>query len=377
MFLKFCVAQGYPGIDHDVLQFFRSIKIPSNTKGTAVRTHHPTKGPFTNLEWQGIILAARETYRIGDVSKQDFTILLTLVATGSRPGQISMLVCGDLLPKGLESHTTRLLVPSLKKRTRKRVTRERVIPSELAILLQELVDDREGDKRFQGIPPGQRPIFAVNGTTFPSLEEAHIGSNGVGNALKRIQKVIGLRSARTGAAIVLSPRRFRSTLGTRAAEAGVTPIVIADLLDHADLQHVGVYIESRPSIVDRMDAALNDRIEPLAGLFKGAVVTDEMSSGVEDAGTRRIAAEASSNIGTCGGPKSCTRRAPFACYTCAAFRPWVDAPHEELLHYLANEREALIASGVSPQVATANDATMMAVAEVATRCRTMQGQHDG
>ena len=368
-FLKFWVARGYPGVDRDILQFFNSIKIPGNVKGAAVRTHHPTKGPFTDMELQGITLAAREAYRVSGVSKQDFGILLTLTATGSRPGQVSMLVCGDLLPPGHGSSAVRLLVPSLKKRIRQRLTRERVIPGELAVLLRELVEERRRDERFRGIPVDQRPIFATEATTFASLKDAHIGANGVGYVLKRIQKAIKLRSARTGAPIVLASRRFRTTLGTRAAEAGHPPVVIADLLDHTDLQQVGVYVEARPSIVDRMDAALHERIEPLVGLFRGAVVADETASDVEEAASRRVAADTGGDVGTCGGPRSCTRIAPLACYTCAAFRPWRDAPHEELLQSLLDERDALLADGISPQVASANDATMMAIAEVADRCR--------
>ena len=149
-FLKFWVARGYPGVDGDLLHFFNSIKIPQRPKGAAVRTHHPTKGPFTHAELQGTTLASREACRIGRVSKQDFAILLTLTATGSRAGQVSMLVCGDLLPAGHGSSRVRLLVPSLKKRTRKRLTRERVIPGELAVVLQELVEERRHYKRFAG-----------------------------------------------------------------------------------------------------------------------------------------------------------------------------------------------------------------------------------
>ena len=371
-FLKFWLARGYPGVDRDILQFFNSIKIPGNTKGDAVRTHHPTKGPLTDVELQGIILTAREAYRVGSVSKQDFAILLTLTATGSRPGQLSMLVCGDLLPPATGSSGVRLQVPSLKKRTRERLTRERVIPGELAVLLHQLVEERRRDERFRGVPVDQRPILATRAITFAAVHDAHIGRTGVNDALKRIQKALQLRSARTGAPIVLASRRFRTTLGTRAAEAGHPPIVIADLLDHTDLQHVGVYVESRPSIVDRMDAALHDRLEPLVGLFRGAVIAEETASGVEDAASRRVAADTGGNVGTCGGPRSCTRQAPLACYTCAAFRPWRDAPHEELLQSLVDEREALLADGVSPQVASANDATMMAIAEVAARCRRMR-----
>ena len=368
-FLKFWVERGYPGVDCDVLHFFNSIKIPGNLKGAAVRTHHPTKGPFTDVELQGVLLTAREAHRVGRVSKQDFAVLLTLSATGARPGQVSMLVCGDLLPPERGTSTMRLLVPSLKKRTRERRTRERPIPDELAALLGELVEERRRDERFPGIPVEERPIFATARTDFALLEDAHLGRLGVGSALKRVQKTINLRSQRTGAPVVLSPRRFRTTLGTRAAEAGYPPVVIADLLDHTDLQHVGVYVETRPSIVERMDAALHGLLEPLAGLFTGTVVADESASGVAEAPSRRVLADSGGNVGTCGGPRSCARLAPLACYTCSAFRPWLDAPHEELLESLLEERETLLAEGVSPQVFGANDAIMMAIAEVAERCR--------
>ena len=368
-FMKFWVERGYPGVDRDVLHFFRSVKIPGNVKGAAVRTHHPTKGPFTDAELQAVTLTAREAHRVGRVSTQDFAILLTLSTTGARPGQVSMLVCGDLLPPERGTSTMRLLVPSLKKRTRERLTRERPIPDELAVLLSELVGERRRDERFPGIPVEKRPIFATAHPAYDLLEDAHVGRNGIKQALRRIQKTINLRSERTGEPVVLSPRRFRATLGTRAAEAGYPPVVIADLLDHTDLQHVSVYVETRPSIVERMDAALHGLLEPLAGLFTGTVVADEGASGVADAPSRRVLADSGGNVGTCGGPRSCTRLAPLACYTCSAFRPWLDAPHEELLESLIDERETLLADGVSPQVFGANDAIMMAIAEVAERCR--------
>jgi len=285
---------------------------------------------------------------------------------------VSMLVCADLLPPEPGSPAARLLVPSLKKRTRKRLARERVIPGELAVLLRELVRERSCDERFRGIPVDRRPIFAAEATAFVSLGHAHIGRDGVNRALGRLQRALRLRSARTGAPINLAPRRFRSTLGTRAADAGHPPVLIAHLLDHTDLQHVGVYVESRGSIQDRMDAALHGRAEPLAGLFTGTVIADEAKSGVGEAPSRRIAAAVGSDVGTCAGPLSCARLAPLACYTCAAFRPWRDAPHEDLLHSLIEERRMLLADGIAPQVAGANDAIIMAVAEVADRCRAMQ-----
>ena len=374
-FLKFWHARGFPGVDDSVVEFFRRVRIPGNLKGTAVRTHDPVTGPFTDAELQAIVLAAREAHRRGLVSRQDYAILLTLTATGARSGQVSMLVCGDLAPAVRGSSTPRLRVPSLKKRTRERLTRDRVIPAELAAVLGELIGQRHRDGRLAGTAVSRRPIFARTTESFGSLERAHIGSKGVARAVKRVQKTLRLRSVRTGVAMDLSPRRFRRTLGTRAADAGHSPFVIADLLDHSDLQHVGVYVQAGGSIQDRIDAALKDRAEPLVGLFTGAVVAGEAQSGVDDAASRRVAATAGRAVGTCAGPLDCNRLAPLACYTCAAFRPWRDAPHGALLRSLTEERKALLADGVAPQVAGANDATMMAVEEVAERCRALRAGH--
>ena len=369
-FLKFWHARGYPGVDASVLAFLQRVRIPGNIKGAAVRTHDPVTGPLTDPELQAIVLAAREAHRSGLLGRQDYAILLTLTATGARPGQISMLVCGDLIPAMRGASTARLRVPSLKKRTR-----ERIIPAELAVALAQIIELRRLDARLADVALKRRPIFAGAAESFEPLERAHIGSEGVAHAVKRVQKVLRLRSARTGVPMDLTPRRFRRTLGTRAAEAGHSPFVIADLLDHSDLQHVGVYVQAGGSIQDRIDAALHDRAEPLVGLFTGAVVAGEAQSGVADAASRRVAAAAGRAVGTCAGPLDCNRLAPLACYTCAAFRPWLDAPHGALLRSLSEERKALIADGIAPQVAGANDATIMAVEEVAARCRALRAGH--
>ena len=372
-FLKFWVARGYAGVDRDVLQFFSSIKIPGNVKGAAVRTHHPTKGPVHGSGTaghhpggtRGASRGPREQAGLRNPSHadRDGVPARTAVDADLRRSGSSGAGIGRILSPGAVSQEKDAEAPHARAGHPWRACRSAARNSSRS----DPATSASGT-----LPVDRRPIFAVEATAFASLAEAHIGSYGVSRALERIQRALGLRSARTGAPINLAPRRFRSTLGTRAADVGHPPVLIAHLLDHTDLQHVGVYVESRGSIQDRMDAALHGRAEPLAGLFRGTVVADEVESGVGEAPSRRVAAAAGGGVGTCAGPRSCVRLAPLACYTCAAFRPWRDAPHEDLLQSLVEERSTLLADGVSPQVAGANDATIMAVAEVADRCRTMR-----
>ena len=194
----------------------------------------------------------------------------------------------------------RLLVPSLKKRTRERRTRERPIPDELAALLGELVEERRHDERFPGIPVEERPIFATRSSRIRSARGRACRQAG-----RRFRPETGpedhqppfptYRRARRAVVPALQNGPWEPV----RQRAGYPPVVIADLLDHTDLQHVGVYVETRPSIVERMDAALHGLLEPLAGLFTGTVVADEGASGVAEAPSRRVLADSG---GTTSGP---------------------------------------------------------------------------
>ncbi|MFS8980195.1 hypothetical protein PO002_38055 [Cupriavidus necator] len=73
-------------------------------------------------------------------------------------------------------------------------------------------------------------------------------------------------------------------------------------------------------------------------------------------------------VGGCGKFDFCGLAAPLACYTCSYFHPWLDNIHETLLERLLAERKELLALS-DLRIASVNDRTIVAVAEVVTRCR--------
>ena len=361
-------------MDRDVLVFFNNVTISGNEKGAAVRQSCPYNGPLTDIELQAVVENAREAFRVGKIHRADYAILLVLVVTGCRPGQVSMLVCRDLMRPTVGQSAWQLHVPSLKKRTEERLTRIRPIPHELARLLDEQTQMAARDKCMADIAPNIRPIFYNREMGRHSdVRYAHIGRDGVLQALQRIGLAITVRSERTGEPIVLKPGRFRRTFGTRAVEEGYALTVVAEMLDHSDLQNVSVYVENRSSIVDRIDAVLAAKLGPIARLFLGRIIDDESQAGVEDPVSRRVGTGRSRPVGTCGGPSACARHAPIACYTCVEFMPWLDAPHERLLHELIEDRDRLLASGLDPRIAAVNDSSILAIADVIERCRLSKG----
>lgn len=204
----------------------------------------------------------------------------------------------------------------------------------------------------------------------------HMAPEEIAAMLKRAVDKLGVISHRTGKPLHVNPRRFRRTFATRAAEEGASPVELAIMLDHTDLQNVGVYFETRSSQVTRLDAALAMTLGPIADAFMGRVVDGEANAVNGDNPAKRIpwyrrvpgrVPERAGNLGTCGsGP--CSLFAPVSCYTCDKFQPWRAGPHREMLDWLCTERDRKEKEGLDPQIVKIHDATIMAVAEVVRRC---------
>jgi hypothetical protein len=168
-------------------------------------------------------------------------------------------------------------------------------------------------------------------------------------------------------------KRFRITLAQRAVDDGKDRYTVAELLDHSDAQNVKVYFEASPAMVARLDRHLAMELAPLAQAFAGVLVLSEANARRGDNPKSRIYDRTLRNnvdrpLGTCGQMSFCGLNAPFACYTCRHFQPWLDAPHDEFLIVLIEDRDRMIAEGYSPKIYNIKNRTILAVAEVIQLC---------
>ena len=148
-------------------------------------------------------------------------------------------------------------------------------------------------------------------------------------------------------------------------------MVIAEILDHTDTQNVGVYTEATPAIIERIDRAIAMQMAPLAQAFAGKLIKSEAeATRGADPSSRIIDLRIDRSgqaMGSCGQYSHCGFSAPIACYRCSCFEPWLDGPHEAVLAYLLDRREKLLAT-TDERMASVNDLTILAVAEVVRRC---------
>lgn len=381
---KWC-ALGYVGVDKEVPSFLSELRLKGNTKGAAIASLDPSDGPFSDVELEAIQYAVNTAYADGSIGLREFVLIWLFLLIGPRPSQIALLKIGDFRIEQLSDGTTTyfLKVPRIKQRhaAARSSFKERVIAPQIGALIATLVNQlkQEGGA---GASTLDKPLFAAarSRAMAPEGYEGHAVGTDLARSVQAAIERLSVVSERTGLRINVTMTRFRRTLGTRAAMEGHGELVIAELLDHSDTQNVGVYVESRPEIVDRIDKALAMKLAPMAQAFAGMIVFDEADAERGDDPTSRIVhpgiAPSMQPMGTCGKHGFCGLNAPIACYTCRSFQPWVDGPHEAVLDHLLAERERL-ATTSDLRVASINDRTILAVAEVVRQCFEIRSNAEG
>lgn len=374
--LKKWHALGLSGVDRDVVLSLSELRLKGNKKGAAVLTMDVKYGPYTDVELSGIQAALHEAHATGKVTFPNYLIANLFILLGQRSAQYAALkVCDVSVGRNANGEAIYLLkMPRAKQRNvalRARFT-DRILASQIGSMLLDHAARTEAKFSERLRDPSHAPLFpaTIVRRTSPGFEYHH-SSASLADVLRATLNALDVKSERTGRRIHVTPQRFRRTLATRAAEEGYGELIIAELLDHADTQNVGVYIEATPAIVDRIDRAVAMHMAPLAQAFAGVLIKDESEATRCHDPTSRIVDlridPTMRPMGSCGQHSFCNLLAPIACYTCRNFQPWLDGPHEAVLAHLLKQREQLL-SVTSVRIASADDRTILAVAEVIRRC---------
>jgi integrase len=369
------------GLAADLRALLAEIRIPGGIKGRAVATMDPHVGPLSDLELANIQGAMNRAYEGGRISLESYTAAWLFIGLGIRPMQLAAMKVCDFLPSDKAAGTCGILsVPRAKQRGQ--VIREefklRKLSEPLAaiVMLQiRAVEKRyraEWARAFPEVKPSELPLFPSKGhDKLPQGFAFHSTSTRLTNRIMAELRDLGVLSERTGAPVELQAYRFRRTLGTRAARMGAGPLVIAELLDHSDTQNVGVYVQSSPEALERIDKAVALELAPLAQAFAGKLIEGEsQATRADDPASRIVNLDVSEKIlGNCGEHGFCGLWAGVACYTCSQFQPWVNGPHEGVLDWLLARREARRVQHAEPHMVAVYDRSIAAVAEVVRLCR--------
>lgn len=386
-FARQWVRLGYEGVSGEAERLLDQWTLKGNSKGNAVRSMCPESGPLTDVEMQGVVAGLLDAYCNTELSRSTISCAMIIVMTGRRPVQVSALKIKDIA-KARGKYV--INVPRAKQRGAgwRSGFKAYVIVKDL---WRMLIKQASAVKRYfsnitgqKKLPPNvwrELPLFPVKveNITYDQLaaklsgDFLHLPTQHIKEMMNVVGDTLSIVSERTGIPMRLNSRRFRYTLGTNLAREGKGVYVIAEALDHSDLQNAGVYVKSMPDIVKRIDKAVALQLGPIAQAFKGVLITSESEARRGTDPSSRIS-NGEGNVGSCGSYGFCGALAPIACYTCSHFQPWLNGPHEEVLARLIEDRDRIADQTGDYKIASVNDRLILAVSDVIHRCKVAQGE---
>ncbi|MBJ6800436.1 site-specific integrase [Geomonas propionica] len=379
------VQLGYPGIDPDVPEMLRKLKLKKNDSGVAVRTHHPVKGPFNDEEYHAIIQYLLDTFAAGQIDLFDLALGFLFVVFGPRPVSFAALRIKDFSVEkdsyGIDCYTLR--IPAAKRRSGGRRTHLNVrkLSEEFGQMLSGLVPMVQ--KRFAkeiaaGLDLQELPFFPGKDASRGYCVSSSEISEQIERCFNAGVPIICNRRGLQGTVLHVNPRRFRITLGTRMAESGKREREIAEALGQTSMVSSRVYIEATGKLRHVINEKVMPLVEPFSKYFLGTIVQSEADAFRGDDPSSRIRSFDGSlkgrAVGTCGKSGFCGGFVPLPCYSCRKFQPWADAPHAELLAWLVQERQQKLAATGDETYASVNDEVIKKVADVVLRCSMLQGR---
>ncbi|MBA4761926.1 hypothetical protein [Sphingomonas sp.] len=381
-YYRWCVAQRFPFFDADVARKLDGIVIGGNSKGAAVRSADPEKGPLDAMEVASLAIALRSARIEGTMPLDEQAAVWLCLAFGANASQYAMMREEDVSPQfvGAQLATTLVQVPRHKKlhvgpRTEFQTRKANRF---VGRILQDLVDEnnelhkpndanvarplfwrRDPLDRGDGM---EQWLWHLQGFEFTKL---------VQRAVKRLRVL-----SRTGSPLRINTRRLRYSLATRMVQEGASKWAVAVALDHTDLQNVGTYFDVDDGVVEHLNAAMAMELGKRAQAFAKVVECEDQAVNGDTKTSRRYFGNRSKDIfepiGTCGHNHVCNVVAPIGCYICPKFQAWMDAPHDLVLDHLVEQRTRREELGMDPRMVKLEDELIAAVAGVITRITGMR-----
>ncbi len=392
VFLKMMNVLEFGALNDECLELLNGWRLSGNTKGTAVLSLDPEDGPFSDIEYEAILAGLDNAYAEEKINNKDYSIVQLFAATGRRPIQLVSLKIGDLRldTKILGTPTYILNIPKAKikgGRFRAAFTDFAITEHIGQVLNEHIKQDvkkvvdiigrslSEGEKKLLPLFPDYEELSILKGlssqdvTDWLMIDRFHQIPRNIVSELRVIIDSLRITSERTKAFLKTTGYRFRYTLGTRAARENAGILTIATLLDHADTQNAGVYVQNHPDHATTISTIMNAPLLKYANAFQGKLVKGKTEAQEKLPGAGRIYTEGDQeDIGSCGTNAFCRDHAPVACYLCKKFMPWQDAPHHLVLRDLVEERDRIVKETGDLVIAAINDRAIIAVIQVIKQC---------
>ena len=135
-------------------------------------------------------------------------------------------------------------------------------------------------------------------------------------------------------------RRLRKTFCTQLIAKGTPLKVVAELMDHSDLQQLEVYYRHTHHVARKLGDILNTEASDILDAFKGKVIASDQAS---QSGQQIFAPTKDQSlhlIGSCGSILPCGLNPPLSCYGCQSLEAFDDADHKGVVELFVEETKS-------------------------------------
>lgn len=357
-----------PAFDEYVALHLAGLRLKGNTKGLDVVIQIDGRGPLRTDELfhlKDLLKKHQSTFEAGTALYRKFIATWLFMVLGIRPQQLRLLQGGDLRVKANSGNKKLYIlnVPSVKKHYSLPRTffKQRQLPTFLGEMVEIMIGNNQLKAKRKGFQDGPLPLFmsssavrvetGLSGALLYMFNADYLSQwpNEILAELNRLECLKPVEERRP-LEINLNPRRLRKTFATQAAAQGLPVRVLAELLDHEDLQHVMVYYEQTVEFTHKLDAVYQESFGDIFNFFKGTIAVEELLAAHKNQviygpdNLRKLV-----EIGYCGSDQRCTLAPPYSCYGCNKLQACNSkAVHEEVLKSMMEEVEQLFHGKVSP-----------------------------
>ena len=340
----------FPFFDEDFFDLYLDVlKFGANEgKGKDVLMEMRDRGPLTIREQKAFNLAMKNV-NVDDLSTIELQGMVALKigqVLGARDTQIVRLQFKDVNVS--ESGAISLLVPRAKQRGYKNNNqkKKRAITKTLYRLIMLL------KSRYE-----QALSNSISQDWFILATLKTRGEIPTKNRLTRLlfcsrrvefERVLGL-------GFKVTNRRLRKTFCTRLIAMGTPLKIVAELMDHSDLQQLEVYYRHTHQIAKKLNDVLNSEAAEILNAFHGKVIKPEQ---ISQQGQHIFAPTKDQSlhlIGSCGSATPCSLNPPLSCYGCSSLEAFEDADHKSVVEHFVEETKFRFGDGHAIEILQHDD----------------------
>lgn len=336
-FYGWCVLHELPFFDEDFYDYYLDVKKfgSDEGKGKDVIIDIPNRGPLTLRELKDFkkAITKLDLPTLSSLQLQGLIGLKIGQVIGARDIQVIKLQFKHL--KQSMDGTYYLEVPRAKQRGRQNnaVLKKRPITKSLAMLIIQL-KGKYAALTGNEIPEdwfivcNHLPKPVIDGETPPT--GIRVTSERYRARVKSILELLGLN-------FLVTNRRLRKTFCTQLIAKGTTLKVVAELMDHSDLQQLEVYYRHTHHVAKKLNDVLMREADDIIDAFAGKIVTKEEVSQKGQEIFAHSEGQGLHLIGSCGSGTPCALNPPLSCYGCSSLEAFEDADHKAVVETFVSE----------------------------------------